>query len=189
MYCQLDVMAQESGKISTQSINGEELLNVDSLAFKDKLGSSYFYIYSKDNVAYSGKAITFYGDKALDSLNILEGYKNGWQRLYFIQNGNETLGKLEYFGQNEIIYISNVINSKFKKKSAFASFRDANDRYFYEIIYKPRNKIIVKESIKSGGNSKKKRYKYSSFSELESFIKRHNQIYPFCKQAGFFDSY
>lgn len=187
LFSFVTIRAQESNRIIIKSLDGRVLNTVDSLSFKDNLQSSLYYVDSITQQAYTGKALVYYGDKGYDSLTISDGVGNGWQKLYRLIDDKEVgLNHLYFYSQNKLLYISYPVGLKFKKKSAFGSYHAEKGRYFIEVIYKSSGKIIVKQSIQTSTDKLKQKYKFSTLVELEKFFRTHYQIYPYCKQAGFF---
>lgn len=181
-----EVKAQEENIIKIKSINGTELKTVDSLSFRDNLKKSPYYIESSNEQRYTGKAIVYYGIKAIDSISIENGYQNGWQKTYFRDGDSLKLGEVKYLNQNQLMSVSYPINPKLRSNIAFCNYLSEKGHYFIEVIYKRSGKIVVKELVKGKKSKPKKKYRFSNILELELFFRKHYQIYPYCKQAGFF---
>lgn len=163
---------------------GESLLKVDSLSFLDKFLSSEYYVDSITKKSYTGKIKINYKDNAYDFFNVVDGVKDGWQRLYLVKNEELLLYKIEFYDQSNFIYISNMIQSDKYKTSSFIRFSKNNIRYFFEIKYKKSKKIIVLFDDDKSRN----KLRFKDVEELEDFFNqyKYEDIYPYCKNAGFF---
>lgn len=188
LFSFVTIRAQESNRIIIKSLDGRILNTVDSLSFKDNLQSSLYYVDSITRQAYTGKAVVYYGDKGYDSLTLSDGVRDGWQKLYRLGKNNKEykLIDLEFCNQKQWLNVSYSVKSELRNKSAFGSYHAEKGRYFIEVIYKSSGKIIVKQSIQTSTDKLKQKYKFSTLVELEKFFRTHYQIYPYCKQAGFF---
>jgi hypothetical protein len=185
--CSIFSFGQKEYYIPIRGEHKEVLLRVDSLSYKEKSLSSEFYVDSITQIAYTGKAIIYYGKNALDSINLQDGLKSGWQKLYFSKEEEYRLGKLEFYDQTNYIFISHVINKNHKSKnSSFIRYLTETNYYFLEVIYKPSGNMIVKQSIQSKTGILKQKFRLKSIEKLDEFLKQHKSVYEHCKKAGFF---
>lgn len=180
------VKAQDEKVIRIKSIDRIELKVIDSLSFRDNLKKSLYYVESISGKEYSGKAIVYYGVKAIDSINIENGYKNGWQKTYFKKGDSLKLGQIRYLNQNLLMSISHPVNSTLRNRIAFCNYLSEKGHYFFEVIYKPSGKIVIKERLITKDNKINKKHRFSNIQDLELFFRSHYHIYSYCKQAGFF---
>lgn len=180
------VKAQEENVIRIKSINGVELTIVDSLSYRDNLKRSRYYIESSSNQKYTGKAIVYYGTKAIDSIVIENGYENGWQKTYFIKDGNLELGKVRYLNQNQLMSVSQIIRSNLRNHVAFCYYLTEKGHCLIQVIYRNSGKIVLKELVKGENGKSRKKYRFSNLLDLELFFRKYHEIYPYCKKAGFF---
>ncbi len=185
--CSFFLFGQKNNYIPIRGLNQEILIRVDSLSFKEKYLSSEYYVDSITQKAYTGKAVVYYGNNALDTLNLTDGVKNGWQKLYFIKDSGQRLGKVEFYDQSNYAYISHLRNKHSKSKySSFVRYLADTAYYFFEVIYKPSGKIIVEQSVQTSTGIAKKKIKISSVEKLDEFLRQHSPVYEYCGQARFF---
>ena len=181
-----EIWSQNSG-IVIKSTEGQTLINIDSLAFKDDLCRSLFYADSASGKAYTGQAVISFGQKAVDSINLTDGYRNGWCKLYIQTNEEQLkLHEVEYLNQKMLLYTHSTVETKRKKRLATSSHFFNRERFSILVIYKHSNKIIVKEYIYGQNKKTKRTFKFRSLAELESYYKTHSLIYSFCQKSGFF---
>jgi len=179
---------QNEHYIPIRGENNIVLLRVDSLSFDEKHLTSGYYVDSISGQGYTGLAVIFYGEKALDSLELVDGYLDGWKKTYRFDNEGQELGYLIYTNQIRKINISSPAgNSKLKRYSAFSRYYTSQAYYYNEIIYKPSGKILIKQKIITKSESNKKKIRLNSFEELDCFFSHHIPIYKYCKEAGFFE--
>ena len=183
-------IAQKEFYIPIRSIDGKAIVMVDSLSFEPENLFSEFYIDSISKEPYTGFGIRTFGENAMDTLEIVNGLKNGWQKRYFSFKNKEGsyLGELDYFNQAEKIWLSNHFNAvlKWNKSSSFIKYLTTEKVYSFEVVYKSSGKIIIKQRVRDERGVAKKRFKMNSLEELDCFFSHHRLIYKYCKQAGFF---
>ncbi len=165
---------------------GESIINIDSLAFKDQLRSSLFYIDSLSKLPYNGKAVVLYGKNGIDSLIINNGYTNSLCRNYHVINGILKLYRVEYIDRENKIVITKSIYTEPKKGRAFITFYDSSLKNWYEIQYK--SKVInLKFIISENGKVKQKvKLKFHSYSELSVYL-QGIKVYKICESLDVFN--
>lgn len=181
--------AQKDINIPIESLKGKSLIRVDSLSFDQKYLGSEFYIDSISEVPFTGNALQFYNlDKtSFDSLHLVNGVKNGWQKKYFNKEGQPVLGYVDFYDQKKQICISTPISEDKKNHSAFARFYIDTAYYYFEIKYRKTGKTTVKQLISLGQDYRSKnKLKFNSLKELEYYFINFKNIYRYCKRAGFF---
>jgi hypothetical protein len=183
------VFAQKEVVLPIESITGDPLVVSDSLSFEQRYLGSEFYLDSVSKEPYSGKALKYYNKNktSFDSINLLEGVKQGWQKTYFNENGKPVLGYLGFYDQSNRVHLSASISQKREKHSNFARFYLDTAYFYFEIKYRKSGKVIVKQLISLGEDYRSKnRLKFNSLKELEFYFINFEQIYSYCKQAGYF---
>jgi hypothetical protein len=177
--------AQKKVHIPIIGERGETLITVDSLAFKDSLVSSLFYIDSIKMLPYTGKAVALYGIYSIDSLNIKNGYLDDLCKGYRIVGSKLILNRLEYYDRINKIIVSRTIYEKPKNGSSSIRFYDSGMNYYYGIQYKPKV-IIVKLIISENGQIKeKKKLKFNTYVELSEYLK-DLKVYKMCEYLNLF---
>lgn len=192
LFCaQYPTYAQKYSYIPIKADNGRALFQVDSLSFLEKYLTSEYYVDSITHEPYTGNAVVFYGNNAVDSLTLFQGIKNGWQRLYFKEKMDYILGQVEFYDQLNYAFVSHMSENENKSNhssSSFARYLSNKKYYFFEVVYKANGKIIVNQSVQENIQSKylvKTKFKINSLDELESFFSKYKPIYFYCKQADF----
>lgn len=116
------------------------IIVIDSLNFKDPLQISRFFVYDYNKLPFSGKMIINYGDYFIDTLEIINGYQNGFQKLVEIKT-NQVIS-IGYYNQNDLIIYS--VFKKNKEANYYCYATNGIDYY----IKKKKQKITLKIKIK-----------------------------------------
>ncbi len=170
---------------------GETILTVDSLSFKDKFLFSRYYIDSVSQLPYSGVLLAKYGKYAFDSLMVENGYLNGFQTYYNVcpsQKSTEVIFSINqkiFYNQSEKVrFIRHISCGEDGKGSGGIRCFEETGYVSYFLSYR-KNKIKLIGTIRKESKTQKKRLKFKTYEELESFFKEKN-YYKLCKELGFF---
>lgn len=189
LFISYSLFAQKTLYVPTRSLEGRVLIKIDSLGYKDNLKVSPFYIDSIDLKPYSGKAVTFYGEVALDSFDIINGYLNGWKKSYTKTGSKFVLNHMEYNNQEKFIHITCPHYLDERNRRSYIRFFVKSKYYYYSITYKSNKKIIVNQMIRNYERIIiKNKIKIKSIEDLNLFFKteEYKLVYPYCKRAGIF---
>ncbi len=166
---------------------GETILTVDSLSFKDEFLFSRYYIDSVSKQPYSGALLAKYGKYAFDSLMVENGYLNGFQYYYDICGSGSIISikKKTFYSQKQNASFSRHIacGEDGKGSGGIRCFEETG--YVSYFLSYRKNKIKLIGTIRKESKTQKKRLKFKTYEELESFFKEKN-YYKLCKELGFF---
>ena len=167
---------------------GEKIVIVDSLSFLHKNLSSEFFVDEATNKPYTGLVMIHYSDKYLDTLSLLNGLKNGWQKSYSLTNSSPSLFTIKYYDQHKNFYVSNFLSSN-DKLNMYVKVEDECKSGFYEIV-NHKNKIKLKKALTTVTGKKVFKHKIETVKEFEDFMLEElgEYCYSICKQAFFFES-
>ena len=166
---------------------GETILVVDSLSFKNEFLYSRYYIDSVSRLPYSGGLLTKYGKYSFDSLNIENGYLNGFQCYYDVCGHSSVISikKKAFYSQKQNASFSrHIACSEDGKGSGSIRCFEETGYVSYFLSYR-KNKIKLIGTIRKESKPQKKRLKFKTYEELESFFKGKS-YYELCKELGFF---
>ncbi|MEO0037271.1 MAG: hypothetical protein RIQ59_482 [Bacteroidota bacterium] len=116
------------------SVNSEKtIVVIDSLNFKDPLKISRYFVYDYNKSPFSGKMIIKYRDFYIDTLEIINGYQNGFEKL--VEQKTNQVISYSNLNQNELIIYSLYKKSK---EATYFNYKTNGVDFF---IKKRRNKI------------------------------------------------
>jgi len=179
------VIAQDDFIPKMKGESGENIVTVDSLSFKTIYFSSKYYVILNINEPYTGKVSVDYNGNGIDTINVLNGYQDGWSKVYFKKDNSLQLYKISYFEQNKRFWLTNTVEGTNKKYSFIRVDTEFNSS-FYEIIRK-KNIIKIKKKVTTAKSVKKSVIRFKTMEQYKCFVKEIPYVYIYCEQAGFFN--
>jgi|GEM_PF-6064443 len=179
------VYGQKVIYITIRGENEQKLKIIDSLSYKQEYFFSEYYVDSISNVPYTGIAVKKNGLNAIKNITVINGYINGWVKEYILKDSVKQLHSLLYYNQEEKIFIANPVTNFLKRKTSYFSFNMDNMRYRFTIKTSQNSIKLFQTVYKADGKYEIKKV-FKHISELETYIKKYEIIYSYCKEAGFF---
>lgn len=141
----------------------EEVITIDSLNYKDSLKQSRFFYDLTNSKPYTGILVERYAS-FIDTMNVLNGYKNGYAYRYFVSN-DTTLVEREVYNQKELYSLKRTrYLEKDFGKGYIVTFD--NGQLLKYLLHYRKKKIIVKKYTVTGGKQKVKTSKYNGYESL-----------------------
>lgn len=171
-----------------RSLDGVKVSVCDSLSFQNRYLNSQFFIDSLSGEPFTGivtRHISGLKSDPLDSLQILDGVLNGFQKKYLSNNAIKTeLLSVKYFDINAKTFISTTFN---RSKTTYLKFYDYESHLREYVIKFKKNKIRVRLNrtlFTSEGIKKTRKYmKFKTYSDLKVYLKQFH-IYDTCEKMG-----